>query len=143
MEFATLNDKKQVNGKIDLLSNILQIDYERVIIEDWIRIDDSSTMGLDYISKLKYGTEDHMDILMKFNRITTNPLAIPVGQVIAVPNLDSFFKWSKTVNIKPIQLQKQKTVIGTAAIETATSIPSRKQVSGQNFTKDANGIFVF
>lgn len=143
MQFRIFDDKKQVNGKIDLLSNIWQIDYELVKIDDWIRVDDATNMSLDLIAFTMYGDEARMDVLKKFNRIN-NPLEIYIGQIIAVPNLDSFNDNLKLVEVKPIQLQRAKGLKKQYDHSPKSNIPSRRENSGQSqIRKSKDGILIF
>lgn len=144
MEFRIFEDKNKVDGKIDLLSNIWQIDYELVKIDDWILVDDSTNMSLDLIAFTMYGDESRMDVLKKFNRIN-NPLELYTGQIIAVPNLNSFNKHLKKVQVKPIQLQRAKGLKKQYDDATNNSnIPSKRDNSGQSqIQKSKDGILIF
>lgn len=144
MEFSTLNDKLlDPSGKIDLLSNIISIDYANVIVKDVIRIDDSTEMSLDLISKVMYGAEDHTDILAKFNRLS-NPLELTTGMIIAIPDLISYERHSTKINYSPQKLQKQK-ILFSSEIETTQSTPTKTNKSRKttHYRKDSNGNIVF
>ena len=97
MDFEILTNKKSANGKIDMLSNVLIIDYDKITITDWILIDDFTVMALDVIAAKLYGSSEYSWLLVKFNRIS-NPLEVNVGDVIAIPDLLEFRKYSKWVD---------------------------------------------
>lgn len=97
MEFGVLKNKKVIDGKLDLLSSILLIDYDKVDIDSWILVDIHTSGLLDLISYVKYGSTDYVDVLIKFNRIN-NPLEIEEGDIIAIPDLLSFQTNSKYVD---------------------------------------------
>lgn len=97
MNFEILTNKKIVDGKIDMLSNVLLIDYEKITITDWILIDNFTTMAIDMLAAKLYGSDEYAWILIKFNRIN-NPLEVNVGDVIAIPDLLEFRRYSSIVD---------------------------------------------
>jgi hypothetical protein len=143
MQYRIFDDKNIIDGKIDLLSNIWQVDYEKVKIIDWIRIDEQTNMSLDIIAFTMYGDESRMDVLKKFNRID-NPLDLYTGQIIAIPDLTSFNQNLKKVSIKPIQLQRQKGLARQFDNKKSSNIPSKKENSGKSqIRKSKDGVLIF
>ena len=139
MEFSTISIKTSTGGKIDLLSNFIKIDTKNVIIDDWILVDEQSAMLLDLISYTMYGTDEYVDMLKKFNKIN-NPLAIQIGQIIAIPNITSLQANSKVIT--PLAIQKQAKV-STSSTANSNNTPSKKLIPSSNFIKKSNGNIIF
>lgn len=140
MEFEIINNKKVVNGKIDLLSNYFQIDYDKVIIQDWVIIDESTTMALDLICTAAYSNPEFLDLVLKFNRLS-NALELGVGQIIALPDITSLIANSRYVDLS------NSTPTGILTISkkqniTALTNPTSKPKPASNFIK-LNGNYVF
>lgn len=133
-----LSNKNVVDGKIDLLSNVLQIDYDKIIIDDWILVDEQSAMLLDLISFVMYGTESYSDYIKKFNKIN-NPLSIQIGQVLAIPNIVSFEANSRYINQKIVNIASKKKSSSLLNVST----PSKKAIPVSNFIKSSNGNLIF
>lgn len=143
MQFRILEEKTITDGKIDLMSNIWQIDYEKVKIIDWIRVDDSTAMSLDTIAFTVYGDESRMDVLKKFNRID-NPLELYNGQIIAIPDLSSFNNNLKKLKVKPIQLQRSKGLKRKFDNSNNGTIPSKRESNGTSqIRKSKDGVLIF
>lgn len=138
---SILSNKTVTDGKIDLLSNVLEIDFEKVLIEEWILVDEQTAMLLDLISFVMYGTEDHVDIIKKFNKIN-NPLSIQIGQIIAIPNINSLESNSRLVNQKIVNTTSSKKKNTKSGILSNTS-PSKKAIPISNFIKSSNGNLIF
>lgn len=141
MVFSVLQNKNEIDGKIDMLSNILVIDFEKVIIKDMIRIDSLTEMSLDLIAKTLYGSEDHVDVLLKYNRMN-NALELKEGMIVVVPDLESFQSNSYFMNYTPMRLQKKK-ILFEAKTENK-QIPSKTQIQKtKHYRKDSNGNIIF
>jgi hypothetical protein len=142
MDFSTLQIKTKPDGKIDLLSNFIEIDFDKVIIDQWILVDDSSAMLLDMISFAMYGTENYSDMLKKFNKID-NPFEINIGQVIAVPNMVSLQENMKVVVPQQIKNPIKRIGLMKRSNSQASQSPSKKTIPASNFIKHANGNLIF
>lgn len=143
LQFSTLNKKAVVNGKTDLLSNYLQIDYANVIIDNWILVDDQSAMLLDLVSFAMYGSENYADLLKKFNRID-NPLEISKGLILAIPNIQSLEANSRYVDLSAKDRRLQTTnQLSNSAIDQLIRTPGRKPTPTSNFTRSENGNYIF
>lgn len=140
------------DGSINLLSNISNTQISSVIIDNFIEVDESVEMRPWAISYAAYGTIDYTDMLMKFNGIQ-NPYSIKRGDVIAIPNIDSYDAHTKTVSVKPVMSQRKKIVsnaelftavsANAASATSTTSIPSKKVHAETNFRKSSNGNIVY
>lgn len=139
MEFEILDSKKVVDGKMDLLSTILLIDYEKISIDNWILVDEFTEMGLDYIAEATLGSPDYVWLLVKFNRIS-HPLEVQKGDIIAIPNLDEFRSNSKLVEYTSYNNKISKTQ-SKQFNEMKSSIVSRT-LPKSNFVKQ-NGNVIF
>lgn len=131
MTHEILERKQLINGKFDMLSNVCIIDYSKISIDDWIRIDESTIMGLDVIAEAMYGSNDYVWVLLKFNRL--NMFELNVGDVIAIPNLDDFREHTKFINYK----------VRTSSKQIVQSTPSQKQIATKNYNKLSNGNVIF
>lgn len=140
--FSVLRSKTQVDGKIDLLSNYLKIDYEKVIIDEWILVDSQSAMLLDLISFAMYGTENYSDLLKKFNRID-NPLEIAIGQILAVPNIESLEANSTFVDLSKSTTTKNIASLSSSRLSQLLQTPGKKTIPSSNFIRSENGNFIF
>lgn len=136
MEFEVLKNKKIVDGEMDLLSTYLKIDFDKVIIDDWILVDEFSEMLLDLISYVKFGSDEYVDILIKFNRIS-NPLEICKGDIIAVPNLSSFRE-----NSKYIDLNKESIVTKKRNNKVNINNAPSKMSKSSNYIKRGGNIII-
>lgn len=120
-------------GRFDMLSKICIIDYDKINIDEWILIDESTIFGLDMISNAMYGSDEYVWVLLKFNRL--NMFEMNVGDVIAIPNLNDFRNHSKFIDAN-VTTKFQN-------INRTNTTPSQKQVSSKNYTKSKNGNVVF
>lgn len=144
MNFSVLQDKKTVDGKVDFLSNILKIDYDKVILMDVITINQKSGNRLNVISKRYYGDEEKMDILMKFNRIN-NIFMLNEGQTLLIPDLESFRRHSKLINLKGIVKQSDNALKGVTnkPKNPNANIPSVSKIPNKGVIKKKNGVVIF
>lgn len=141
MVFDIFENKRIVDGKIDFLSTYAKFDYENIAIKDWVIIDEGSNTSIDMISEIAYGKPDYLDYLVKFNRLN-NPLYIPTGTLIMVPELSSLLKGLKYVDLAATSasiLSKQ-----TAGLKKLQSLsPGSKQVAASNYIKNSSGSYIF
>lgn len=141
MEFEIFKNKKIVDGKIDLLSTYAKFNYEKMLIKDWIVIDEASNTSIDLISTIAYGSPDYLDLLIKFNRLN-NPLYIPTGTIIMIPDFNSFVEHTSYVDLS-------KTTVSILAKQTAelqklrSTSPSSKPAKASNYIKNSNGAYIF
>lgn len=144
MNFSVLQDKKSIDGKIDFLSNILKIDYDKVILMDVIKINQKTGNRLNVISKRYYGDEEKMDILMKFNRIN-NIFKLEEGQTLHIPDLESFRQHSRLINLKSVAKQSTNELKGntTKQIQPNANIPSVSKIPYKGVIKKKNGVVIF
>lgn len=139
-----LEKKEIVDGKLDLLSNIVIIDYDKISIDEWILVDEFSVMGLDYVSESLYGSNEYVWVLMKFNRIDS-PFEVNVGDIIAIPNINEFRQNTKVINYKSItttMLSKQNNAFNKSInnIGQRTSNITQKTTPISNFTKQSGNV---
>lgn len=144
MNFSVLQDKKSLDGKIDFLSNILKIDYDKVVLMDVITINQKTGNRLNVISKRYYGDEEKMDVLMKFNRIN-NIFKLQDGQTLLIPDLESFRRHSKLINLKSIAKQSSNKLKGNVKmpISPNANIPSVSKIPYKGVIKKKNGVVIF
>lgn len=166
MNFEILNKKKIVDGKMDLLSNYLKINYDKISIIDWIKIDESSIYMIDVICTVCYGSNEYIDKVLKFNRLS-NGLDLKVGQIIALPDMMELHENSKYVdldkagnkNIKKnetlsnevkntlLNLPKSKGTLASGFNGYGNSYvrlnPSIKVTPSSNYIKKEKGVYVF
>lgn len=139
MTFEILDQKEIIDGKTDMLSNIVIIDYDNIPIVDWILVDEFSAMGLDYIAERILGDSGYTWVLMKFNRIDS-PLEINIGDIIAIPDIIEFRKHTKMVNYNSIttsMMKKQREAYRKIATNAATKVsPSA------NFVKQSGNVIL-
>lgn len=139
------------NSKMLFNTKVEKTDFGKVIITDWILVDDFSAMRMDIISKAAYGTTDYIQEITKFNGLK-DAKSIKAGDVLAIPDLTSFRTHTKTRTLKPIQLQNTS-ILGRLSGDAADlvksgssnpkSTPSKKSKPSANFTKKDNGILIF
>lgn len=129
--------------KLDLTSNRWEIDYESVIVDTYIEIDRATEMRLDTVARYLLGSEDFVDIIVKFNRIL-NPFDVKVGDVIMIPNLASFFANIKKANYKSKNIisSDSKTPNSQNGVNTSTAVKSVGKGT-KTFRKGKNGVIVF
>jgi hypothetical protein len=148
MKFDIIENKTMLNDKINLLSNILTFG-EDVQIREYILIDTTCEMLPSVISYVAYGTPNYADRILKFNHIS-NPYSIKTGMILMIPDITSFDNKKKHINATEIKNQKQKITklsdvvnnIQTTATQQSLTSPSKKRISGKNFTK-SNGVLRF
>lgn len=129
--------------KLDLTSNQWVIDYDKVIIDANISIDSSTEMRIDTIARYVLGTEDYVDVIVKFNKLQ-NPYGIKKGDVLSIPNLNSFFANLKMVNYKSKDIKNTKTVDSNTDTKTGNSIAVKTNGQGnKSYRKGENGVIVF
>lgn len=139
MTFEILDQKEIIDGKTDMLSNIVIIDYDNIPIVDWILVDEFSAMGLDYIAERILGDSGYTWVLMKFNRIDS-PLEINIGDIIAIPDINEFRKHTKMVNYNSIttsMMKKQREAYRKIATNAATKVSP-----GSNFVKQSGNVIL-
>ncbi len=129
--------------KLDLTSNRWEIDYESIIVDNYIEIDRSTEMRLDTLARYILGSEDYVDIIVKFNRII-NVFEVKKGDVIMIPNLSSFFANIKKANYKTKDIKNSK-FNDTSKISGGSKSPSVKTSGNgsKTFRKGTNGVIVF
>lgn len=156
----TFEKKKIVDGKMDLLSTYDKIHFDKINILDWIIIDKSSIYLLDVISMVCYGSQNHIDKIIKFNRIS-NGLDLRVGQILAIPEINSYIENSETIDLdkaknKNITSQKNQSKLDTIMKNKVVNVgfngnannyiknnPSIKTTPSTNYLKKNNGVYVF
>lgn len=138
MEFEILRNKKSTNGKIDMLSNVLLIDYAKINIAEWILIDEFTAMGIDYIAEKMYGSADYAWVLIKFNRIS-NPLTINIGDVIACPDINDFRQNSKWIEYSKTT-SNSMSYQNTQFKKMKSSSSAVKSISSSNFVKKSGNV---
>ena len=138
MDFEILTNKKIVNGKIDMLSNILLIDYDKITITDWILVDVFTTMAIDMIAAKLYGSDEYTWVLIKFNRIS-NPLEVNVGDIIAIPDLLEFRKYSTLVDYSTSS-RLAKSAQNSTFNKIKSSSSAVKTSASSNFVKKSGNV---
>lgn len=139
MEFEILENKKLDGDKINLLSNYFKIDYDKVSIQDWVIIDDSTILAIDLICQVAYGNPSYLDLLLKFNRMSS-ALDIGIGQIIAIPDMNSLIKNSRYIDLT--KSEKSKSIISDKQKVSALVNPTTKPIPSSNYTK-VKGNFIF
>lgn len=145
MVFRVLKDKKVTDGNIDLLSNVHQTDYDKVKLMDRIIIGDNTGYNLNLISYRYYGTEEHVDVLMKFNRIPSI-FDIKENMPILIPEIESYREHTKLINIKPIVKQNKtelKPEDNLNSTKANTNKPSSTKTPYKGVVKKKNGVIIF
>lgn len=130
--------------KLDLTSEQWYINYDKITIDASIIVDASSEMRLDSIARYVLGTENHVDVLVKFNKIL-NPFAVKKGDVILVPNLNSFFENIKKLNYKSKDIKSNpldSLNINSSNTNTSTSVKTNGK-GNKTYRKGENGVIVF
>lgn len=140
MDFEILTKKAVVDGKIDLLSNVLLVDYDKIAIEHWILVDEHTQMGLDLIAEKLYGDASYIWVLIKFNRIS-NPLELNIGDIVAVPVLDEFFSNSRFVDYAAMTANMIKQQSASFKKMKSSSAAVKAQPSANFIKKSGNVIF--
>lgn len=104
MRLKILINKKRIKDhytgdtKLAMSEPVLQLTHEIRII-DYHVINDETEMRPDLIALNYYGTEDGLEIILKYNGIS-NPYSIKKGDILAIPSLDSArAKYNKPKNI--------------------------------------------
>lgn len=140
------NMNEDAEGKVDMLSNIWSIDMERIIIDNYVLVDEQLEMRPDILS---YATGIDVDKILKFNGIA-NPFELVRGMVIAIPTASSFDDATTVLNVSQAKLQRQKLISTDQLLEkiakqssNAKFTPSKKQSESSNFTKSEDGILRF
>lgn len=130
--------------ELDLTSEQWRINYSNIVIEASIVVDDSSEMRLDSIARYVLGTENYVDVIVKFNKIL-NPFGVKKGDVILIPNLNSFFDNITKVNYKSKDI-KSNPLDGINNIQNNTNTSTAVKTNGKgnkNYRKGENGVIVF
>lgn len=87
-----LDNKKIINKDnntlVDLTSSIFTYEKGSRIVLSVYKVPDYMKMRMDLISLAAYGTDEHTDLLMKYNSIS-NPFIINTDDIIFVPSLDT------------------------------------------------------
>lgn len=145
MQFQTFENKQMIKTndgeKIDLLSNYMKFDYEKIIIKDWVMIDAGSNGKIDLVSTVAYGQPDYLDYLVKFNRVN-NPLYLPTGTILMIPDLNSLFKHTVFIDLNKTSnsmIQKQTKLFN----KVTSSSPGTKPQIASNYIKNSNGSYIF
>lgn len=148
MENQVLENKKIINNIINLSSNIIKVDFDNVLIDDYILVDETLEMRLDSLAFGVYGTEDDVWIIMKFNGIS-NPFGVKKGEVLAIPNIQSFLDNIKLVNFSD-RLLVQEPFIKKLTREDlinakSNSTSNSKQLTGstEKIKKTPDGRIIF
>lgn len=133
----------KVYPKLDLTSNRWQIDYDNIKVDDYVIIDKATEMRVDTIARYLLGTEDYVDVIVKFNRIS-NPFGLKVGDIILIPNLASFFDNVKKVNYKPKNITQSDSKSVSQKNDSNVSIAVKTAGKGsKTYRKGTNGVIVF
>lgn len=146
MDFEIFNNKKTVNGKIDLLSNYAKFNYEEIAIKDWLLIDEGSNTSIDLVALVAYGRHDYLDLLVKFNRLNANPLYIPTGTIIMIPELSSMLNNLTYVDLSLSSsniLQSQTKAFNKLKVSLTSKSPGSKTTLASNYLKMSSGAYVF
>jgi hypothetical protein len=143
MEFDVFLNKKQVNGKIDFLSTYLKFNYDEIAIKDWVVIDAGFETAIDMISTVAYGKPDYLDYLVKFNRLN-NPLYIPTGTIILVPDLNSMLSNIEFVDLTSVNSSLTVNQLNSFnQVKLTSSSPGVKTIESSNYTRTSNGAYIF
>jgi len=150
IQFDTIENKKEdANGKINFFSNLSKINFASVIIEHFILIDEQLEMRPDILAYAAYGTVDNIDVLMKFNGLSSFDQFV-TGKIIAIPALDSITKNTESIEISQIKNQRKKLLTSSEVFEiiakrspTSNFLPNKKNTVKANFSKTSNGILTF
>ena len=143
MEFDVFLNKKQVDGKIDFLSTYLKFNYDEIAIKDWVVIDAGFETSIDMISTVAYGKPDYLDYLVKFNRLN-NPLYIPTGTIILVPDLNSMLSNIEFVDLTSVNSSLTVNQLnGFNQVKLTSNSPGVKTIESSNYTRTSNGAYIF
>lgn len=138
-----IGDKAMIPA-LDLRSNVWVINYNAITVDNWIVVDKSCDMRVDTISKFMYGTEDYVDVITKFNRIS-NAFDVKIGDVIAIPNIASFFSNVTKINYKEKTItSSKKSTKADKTAELRASIAAKRAGTGlQTYKKTKEGNITF
>lgn len=92
INLVTIFNRKEITidgvEMLDLTSQVVVIKKQLTFSRPPITVSEEFAGRPDLISKLVYGSEDHMDLLMFFNGFS-NPFMIDAGMTLIIPDLDS------------------------------------------------------
>ena len=109
-----------------------------VTVEHWIRVDSEEyIMRLDKIIEGFYGTCDVLDHICLYNNIDS-PFHIKVGDVIALPNLNSLKDSIKKSTCRTLDMNSD-----TSGELVKKTTPNRIVDGRKTYTKTSNGILKF
>lgn len=129
--------------KLDLTSNQWVIDFDKVKVDNYIIVDKATEMRVDTIARYLLGTENYVDVIVKFNKIL-NPFSLKEGDIILIPNLTSFFDNVKKVNYKSKNITQSVSKTLSRKSSTNTSIAVKTSGKGsKTYHKGTNGVIVF
>ncbi|BAV39300.1 hypothetical protein BPT24_174 [Tenacibaculum phage pT24] len=129
--------------KLDLTSNRWEIDYDSIVIDANIEVDTVIEMRLDKLARHILGSEDFVDVIVKFNRIL-DVFAVKKGDVIRVPNLASFFTNVRKANYKSKNIKRDVLINKKGSSGGNNSIATK--VVGKDlktYKKGKNGVIIF
>lgn len=147
-KIANFFDNTEYSGerlypKLDLTSNQWVIDYDKVVVDATILIDSASEMRIDTVARYVLGTENYVDVIVKFNKIS-NPYGIKKGDILVIPNLASFFANIKRINYKPKNIISSTSNGLSNKSEGNTSVAVKTSGKGsKTYRKGENGVIVF
>tara|TARA_Y100000389_G_scaffold155672_1_gene156381 strand:- start:537 stop:1046 length:510 start_codon:yes stop_codon:yes gene_type:complete len=108
-----LKKTKTINGLeiLDLTEPTLIPDFRSInfIIKNFVLVTDELEMRPDLIAKLALGSEDKIDVLLKCNQIS-NPFSIKSGDILVIPQLESFEKFYKTPKVDEKTIKDTKSL---------------------------------
>ncbi len=110
MELTTLNNKITINKNgvelLDLCEPSFTYSYkDGFTIMKVITVSDEYDRRPDLISLAVYGSDEYLDILLKFNEISS-PLDVRSGEILIIPELNSARKFFNTPEKESTQISQ-------------------------------------
>lgn len=130
IEIKNLEESKDFYSNIPAFKN-----RNDIIVDEYIRIDESIKGRLDTLIEAYYGTTDYIYLVCLFNDII-DINSVNVGDVISLPNLSSLENNIEYISDKSYYITDIKT-------EETNSNQAVNDSKNKTFTKDNNGIMIF
>lgn len=123
LKLLELKSTMEKNGEtvLDLAEPTLriQINSTNYVIRKIMLVTEELAMRPDLISKVAYGVDDYLDLILKANEIS-NPYSIDIGDLILIPDDDiaaSFYKGPDTIDQDKVNRAKGNNIDGTKMSE--------------------------
>lgn len=117
LTFKTIDNRIERNGVVDLTHQMVDVkQYPRIMTK--VIVNDEFAGRLNLISKIHYGSEDHMDLLAHFNGIS-NPFDLQPDTIIIIPFLE---------DLQSFIIQEPSSIVDTVNNESNDRIVSKMNV---------------